>query len=274
MNRRAIYWNGQSIGWWPTLLAPGLVGLAGLARLSRNGRPLPFLWASGCLLIGILGSAYVPIPLWHRFLLFAQIPFAVGVAFVLTNVAWRRVRAISILTLCASTVVALGALFSLPQNVSYAGNPLQAGWHLDRFLPTESQTVVASDPASEYFILPLGDRVLTMTTWHIGGPSELAPARRGYLLIHRLYVGDRWRSAARQMWSLGVRYVVVNRGFMMQLPTLDRFSSFGAPYLVHGWDDQAQVVRYMRRLSTIATRVGSEREYYVYRLDRRRLFGS
>jgi len=274
INRRAIYWNGASIVYWPVLLAPGLAGFAGLVRLARRERPLPLLWAFGCLSVGLLGVAGLPVPLWHRFVLFAQIPLALGIAIVLASPGWRRGRAIALATLVGAGAFALCSLFALPQNVTYFKNPLQAGWYLDRFLPQASRTVVASDPASEYLVLPTGDRVLTMTTWHIGGKSELVPARRGYLLMHRLYVGDHWRQATQQMWRLGVRYVVVNRGFRMQSPTLDDFSSFNAPYLVHSWDDQAEVVAYMKRLSLVASEIGSVQEYHVYRLERRKLFPS
>ena len=38
-----------------------------------------------------------------------------------------------------------------------------------------------------------------------------------------------------------MRYIVANRGVMMQLPTLDRFSSFGAPYVIDSWADVRQV---------------------------------
>jgi hypothetical protein len=75
------------------------------------------------------------------------------------------------------------------------------------------------------------------------------------------------------MWKLGVRYVVVNRGFRMQAPTVDAFSSFSTPYLVRSWAQLAEVDRYMHRLSSIARPVGRRVEYYVYRLDRKRLFG-
>jgi hypothetical protein len=92
------------------------------------------------------------------------------------------------------------------------------------------------------------------------------------VLIHRVYVGDRWRAAARQMWKLGVRYVVVNRGFRIQAPTVDAFSSFDTPYIVRDWAQLAEVDAYMHRLSLIARPVGRRVEYFVYRLDRRRLF--
>jgi hypothetical protein len=76
------------------------------------------------------------------------------------------------------------------------------------------------------------------------------------------------------MWKLGVRYVVVNRGFRMHAPTLDAFSSFNAPYIVRNWDQQAEVVAYMHRLGTVATKVGSDDELHVYLLDRERVFDS
>ncbi len=271
-NRLAIYWNGPSIRYWPLLLAPALVGLVGLVRLAREEMPLPVLWAGGCLGIGVLGSAGFSIPLWHRFLLFAQIPLALGIAAVIARAEWRAAGSIAVCTMACSAGFAFGALLLMPKNVTYFRNDLQAGWRLEQFLPKASPTVIASDPASSYFFIPLGDRTLTLTTWHVGGPSELPPIRRGYLLIHRLYVGDRWRAAARQMWKLGVRYVVVNRGFRIQAPTVDAFSSFDTPYLVRNWAQLGEVDAYMHRLSLIGRRVGRRVEYYVYLLDRRRIF--
>ena len=272
-NRLAIYWNGPSIRYWPLLLAPALVGVVGLLRLVREGMPLPALWLGGCLGIGLLGAAGFAIPLWHRFLLFAQIPLALGIATVIAKSEWRAAGSVAICTMACSAGFAFGALLLMPRNVTYFRNKLQAGWSLGQLLPKASPTVIASDPASSYFVIPLGDRTLTLTTWHVGGPSELPPIRRGYRLMHRLYVGDRWRAAARQMWKLGVRYVVVNRGFRMQASTVDAFSSFKTPYLVRNWDQLAEVDRYMRRLSLVARPVGRRVEYYVYRLERGRLFG-
>jgi hypothetical protein len=271
-NRLAIYWNGPNIKYWPLLLAPALVGFVGLIRLVREEMPLPALWAGGCLGIGVLGSLGFNIPLWHRFLLFAQIPLALGIAVVIAKAEWRAAGSIAVCTMACSAGLAFGALLLMPKNVTYFRNKLQAGWSLGELLPNASPTLIASDPASSYFFIPLGDRTLTLTTWHVGGPSELPPIRRGYLLIHRLYVGDRWRAAARQMWKLGVRYVVVNRGFRIQAPTVDAFSSFSTPYLVRNWAQLAEVEGYVRRLSLIAQPVGRRVEYYVYRLDRRRLF--
>jgi hypothetical protein len=271
-NRLAIYWNGPNIKYWPLLLAPGLVGLVGLRRLLRQDMPLPALWVAGCLAIGMLGAVGFPIPMWHRFVLFAQVPLALGIAIVIIGAEWRAAGTMAVVTMACSVAFAFGTLLMMPRNVTYFRNKLQAGWSLGQLLPTASATVVASDPASSYFVIPLGDRTLTLTTWHVGGPSELPPIRRGYLLIHRVYVGDRWRAAAREMWKLGVRYVVVNRGFRIQAPTVDAFSSFNTPYLVRNWGQLTEVDRYMHRLSLVARPIGRRVEYYVYRLDRRKLF--
>jgi hypothetical protein len=271
-NRLAIYWNGPNIRYWPLLLAPALVGFVGLVRLAREERPLAALWAGGCLGIGVLGAAGFSIPLWHRFLLFAQIPLALGIAVVIVRAEWRAAGSVALCTMACAAGFAFGALLLMPKNVTYFRNQLQAGWQLEQLLPKASPTLIASDPASSYFFIPLGDRTLTLTTWHVGGPSELPPIRHGYVLVHRLYIGDHWRAAARQMWKLGVRYVVVNRGFRIQAPTVDAFSSFNTPYLVRNWSQLAEVDAYMHRLSLIARPIGRRVEYYVYRLDRRRLF--
>jgi len=58
----------------------------------------------------------------------------------------------------------------------------------------------------------------------------------------------------------------------MQLPTLDRFSSFGAPYVIDSWADVDEVDAYIDRLGQIATPVGRENEYYFFKLDRDKLF--
>ena len=171
-NRRSIYWNGISIPYWPLLLAPAAVGLSGLARLGRRGNMLPLIWGVGCFSIGVAGALGAPIPLWHRFLLFAQITFALGVAVVLAGAGPRIARRLATATLVASATFALCVLVLMPPTVTYFRNQLQGGWALADFLPTaDPSVVVASDPASEYFVLPLGDRVLTMTTWHISDKS-------------------------------------------------------------------------------------------------------
>ena len=271
-NRSALYWNGASLPFWPLLIAPALAGLVGMARLARRGQPLPLLWALGCLAIGAAGASGLPVPLWHRFSLFAQVPFAIGVAALLAERRWLIARRFALGGLVCSAAFAFCTLVFLPTNVTYFRDQLQAGWDFNRFLPQASPALVASDPASSYFILPLGGRTLTLTTWHLTSATELPPARRGYVLMHRLYVGQQMQATAREMWRRGVRYIVANRGVMMQLPTLDRFSSFGAPYVIDSWADVRQVDAYIDRLKQIATPLGHENEYYFFKLDRSKLF--
>jgi hypothetical protein len=271
-NRPALYWNGASLPFWPLLIAPALAGLVGMARLARRGQPLPLLWALGCLVIGAAGAIGLAVPLWHRFSLFAQVPFAIGVAALLAERRWLVARSVAVGTLVCSAAFAFCTLVFLPTNVTYFRDQLQAGWHFNRFLPQASPLLVASDPASSYFILPLGGRTLTMTAWHLTSATELPPARSGYLLMHRLYLGQQMQATGQKMWRRGVRYIVANRGVMMQLPTLDRFSSFGAPYVIDSWADLDQVDAYIDRLKQIATPLGHENEYYFFKLDRRKLF--
>jgi hypothetical protein len=271
-NRRALYWNGGGLPFWPLLIAPALAGLAGMARLARRGQPLPLLWALGCLAIGAAGAAGLPVPLWHRFSLFAQVPYAIGFAALLAERRWLVARSIAVGTLVCSAAFAFCTLVFLPTNVTYFGNELQAGWDFNRYLPQASPVLVASDPASSYFILPLGDRTLTLTAWHLTSKTEIPPARRGYILMHRLYLGKQMQATGQEMWRRGVRYIVANRGVKMQLPTLDRFSSFGAPYVIESWADVAQVDAYIARLARIATPLGNRNEYYFFKLDRRKLF--
>jgi hypothetical protein len=165
-------------------------------------------------------------------------------------------------------------LVFMPQNVTYFQNDLQAGWSLTRFLPDGAGVTIASDPVSEYFVLPTGNHIVTLTTWHIGSKSELVPARRGYLLMHSLYMDLNWRPAAERLWRLGARYIVANRGVSMRAPTLDNFSSFNAPYIVSNWNEQAVVDHYIKRLGVFSTLIGRDREYYVFKLDRKKLFGA
>ena len=271
-NRSALYWNGASLPFWPLLIAPALAGLVGMARLARRGQPLPLLWALGCLAIGAAGASGLPVPLWHRFSLFAQVPFAIGVAALLAERRWFVSRCVAVGTLVCSAAFALSMLVFLPTNVTYFRDQLQAGWEFDRFLPRASPVLVASDPASSYFILPLGDHTLTLTTWHLTSATELPPARHGYQLMHRLYLGKQMQATGQEMWRGGVRYIVANRGVMMQLPTLDRFSSFGAPYVIDSWADLDKVDAYIKRLEQIATPLGRQNEYYFFKLDRRKLF--
>jgi hypothetical protein len=271
-NRRALYWNGVSLPFWPLLIAPALAGLVGMARLARRGQPLPLLWALGCLAIGAAGAGGLPVPLWHRFSLFAQVPFAIGVAALLAERRWLVAHRIAVGTLVCSAAFAFCTLVFLPTNVTYFRDQVQAGWNFNRFLPQGSPVLVASDPASSYFVLPLGDRTLTLTTWHLTSATELPPARRGYLLMHRLYLGEQMQATGQEMWRRGVRYIVANRGVKMQLLTLDRFSSFGAPYVIESWADLAEVDAYIARLGRIATPLGHENEYYFFELDRRKLF--
>jgi hypothetical protein len=273
-NRRAIYWNGISIVYWPLLLAPAAIGFSGLARLARGARPLAGLWAGGCLAVGVCGALGLPIPLSHRFLLFAQIPMTLGVAVVLTERKWRLSHRLGATALAGSTLLSLGMLVFMPQNVTYFQNDLQAGWSLTRFLPDGAGVTIASDPVSEYFVLPTGNHIVTLTTWHIGSKSELVPARRGYLLMHSLYMDLNWRPAAERLWRLGARYIVANRGVSMRAPTLDNFSSFNAPYIVSNWNEQAVVDHYIKRLGVFSTLIGRDREYYVFKLDRKKLFGA
>lgn len=270
-NRRALYWN-VSLPLWPLLVAPAMAGLVGMARLARRGQPLPLLWALGCLVIGAAGAVGLPIPLWHRFSLFAQVPFAIGFAAFLAERRWLVARGIAAATLVCSAAFAFCTLVFLPTNVTYFRDQLQAGWDFNRFLPQASPVLVASDPASSYFILPLGDRVLTLTTSHLTSRTELPPARRGYTLMHRLYLGKQMQATGQEMWRRGVRYIVANRGVKMDLPTLDRFSSFDNPYIIESWADVAEVDAYIARLGRIASPIGHEEEYFFFELDRRKLF--
>ncbi len=106
-NRLALYWVEDR--WrWPLMFAAGAVGLAGLMRLAARGRPLSIVWFASCYLVGVAGIAGAPLPVWWRFLLFCQLPLAVGVADALvTSERVRRTLRSLLAFACAAKLLTL-----------------------------------------------------------------------------------------------------------------------------------------------------------------------
>jgi hypothetical protein len=94
------------------MFAAGAVGLSGLVALARRGRSLPLVWFGLCFGVGVGGLAGLPIPVWWRFLLFCQLPLAVGVADAVvrsTRHAGRTRTALLVFALAFTVARALGA---------------------------------------------------------------------------------------------------------------------------------------------------------------------
>jgi hypothetical protein len=269
-SRMAIYWVDER--WrWPLLLVAGTAGLAGLAALARRGRVLPAVWFAGCFALGAAGAAGLDIPVWYRFVLFCQVPLAIGVAVVLAD----RRRKAALVVACGfaiALVVKVVTLVALPTTITYLGSPLQAAWSLGDHVPNEPG-IVATDPDTAYFIpAATGHRVLTVGKGHVGSKRELDAAAAGYDLLHRYYAGGTdWWDAGKEMWRRGVRYVVIQKqttleprelsGFMWQTARLE------TP------EQRRALGNYFYENNRVGTLLYDSREYAVYRLDHDRLFG-
>ena len=269
-NRTSLYWV-TTIGRWPFLLGAAMVGVAGLIRLARRGAQLPVMWFAGCYAIGLIGAlGILPIPLWHRFLLFTQIPLALGVAIVIVE-SRPRLRRFVVATMIASTLFAMGTLVSVGPRITYFGSGLQSAYELDRLVPPASDTIIASDPQTEYYLLVTGNRIFTITQWHVDTQAEGEIAAHNYTLLHRLYAAENWRHAAQRMYNRGVRYIVINTTISLNRATLTEFSS-PSPPLPRTAADRLRLSNYSNRVSEISTHVGNWQEFGIYRLDPARLF--
>lgn len=268
-NRLALYWVEDR--WrWPLMLAGGLAGVVGLLRLGARGRAVPLLWVGGSLAVALLGIAGLPVPVWWRFLLFAQVPLALGVAVVLARSA-RRVQATVGLTLVLLAAFKLATLLGLPDRSTYFGSSLQPAYELGRIIP-QAPGLVAADPFTAYYVpAASGHRVLSVTKAHVGSPAELAASQRGYRLLHEYYAGDDWWSAAQSMWRLGVRYVLVEKSTSLAPRTLAEFSTGPTP-LIRTAADRRQLGTYFYRNNRVGTLVYDSDSYVVYRLERRKLW--
>ena len=269
--RLAIYWVDDR--WrWPLLMATGLAGISGLARLARNGQAAPAVWFAGCFGIGALGAIGLPLPVWYRFLLLCQVPLAVGVAAVVTGRA-REARTIAIVT--ATVVVALGVkvgtLLEAPPQVSYFAQELQPAWTVGSHIP-RGPGLVATDPATAYFIpATSGRRVLTVDKGHVSSRRELAQAQEGYALLRRFYAGGSgWWAAAQEMWRRGVRYVVIAKQTTLEPPRLDDFIWQTARLQTPA--QRKALGNYFYENNRIGTLVYDSPDFAVYRFEREKLF--
>ena len=268
-NRLALYWVEDR--WrWPLMLGAGTIGLVGLERLARRGRPLPALWFGSCLSVTLIGLVGAPIPVWWRFLLFCQLPLALGVAEFLAR-SRGALRVTVTATLAFALVFKLATLFGTPQRITYFGNELQPAYRLGHKIPPGPRRV-ATDPFTAYYVPgATGRRVLTVTKAHVGSDSELAASAAGYRLLHRLYAGDSWWAAARRMWKRGVRWVVVEHNTSLDPPTLAAFSTGPTP-LVSTEAQRRRLGTYFYRLNRVGTLESDSPTYAIYRLRKWKLW--
>jgi hypothetical protein len=268
-NRLAVYWVENR--WrWPLMLGAGAVGLVGLARLARNGRPLPGLWFASCLGVGVAGIAGLPLPVWWRFLLFCQLPLALGVSELLANAQVPGKRIVTV-TFAFALGFKLVTLLALPNRLTYFNSPLQEAYSLGSVIPPASSGLVATDPFTAYYIPgATGHQVLSVTKAHVGSQRELAASERGYRLLHQYYMGATWWQAAQTMWSRGVRYVVVEKHTSLAPPTLEEFSTGPTP-LIRTYADRRRLGAYFYRNNRVGTLVYDSPTYAIYRLVRQKL---
>lgn len=271
-NHLALYWV-ESRWRWLLMLAAGSVGLSGLLRLWRRSQPLPLLWFGGCYAAGAAGAVGLPLQVWWRFLLFCQIPLAIGAGhwFGTAAPAARRARLIAVATLGAVAVFKVATLTLLPPTVRYFNTPLQQSYALGAIVPRQPG-IVASDPFTSYFVPgSTGHRVLVVTKAHTASRAELARATAGYRLLHRFYMGRNWWAAAQEMYRQGVRYVLIEKSTSLRPPTLEMFSTGPTP-LVRTHRDRRLLGIYYYRNNRVGHVVYDRTPYTLYRLDPRRLF--
>jgi len=266
----AIYWVDAR--WrWPLLFVAGAVGISGLARLAQRGQIVAPVWFVGCFLLGGLGAAGLPLPVWYRFLLLCQIPLAVGVATVVAGARRQRITALVAATFALAVGVKVVTLLETQPRISYFGQPLQSVWSLGEHIPP-GPGLVATDPATAYFIPAVtGHRVLTVDKGHVSSSTELARSAAGYRLLRSYYAGGaRWWQAGQEMWRQGVRYVVVQKQTTLEPKTLNDFIWQTA--LLRTPAQRAALGNYFYENNKTGTLVFDSRDYAVYRLDAAKLF--
>src|SRR5439155_9152922 len=128
--------------------------------------PLPGFWLASCFAVGAAGALGASIPVWWRFLLFCQLPLALGVAVWLEDSRRGWARRLVCLTFAFTAAFKLVTLLALPATVTYFATPLQDSYRLGHVVPS-SPGVVASDPFTSYFVpAATGHRVLVVTKAH------------------------------------------------------------------------------------------------------------
>jgi hypothetical protein len=166
-------------------------------------------------------------------------------------------------------------LIVVPNTVSYFGDQLQSARSLGRVIPP-GPGLVAADPATSYYVpMTTGHHVLTLSPGHADSGAEPERTQLGYRLLRQVYTGTPAQAAAaiREMWAVGVRWVVVEK-YTTFTPG-DVKTLFAAPYngLITGGDAGLQA-RYNSRLSAVGHEVANSSEYSVYRLDEAALFAA
>lgn len=277
--RLGFYWNDQRDRWL-FLLLPGACGLLGLWRAARKGRSVPLLWFGVVFAIGLVG-AVVHLATGHevkfayRLILVSQLPLAIGAAIFTVRHRRRAAVAIMALTLTAAFSYKVVTLEAEPVNVNYFGAPLGTLWSFHKIIPP-GPGVIATDPATGYLMpLETGHRVLTFSTGHAESGSEQGQAETGYELLRRVYNGTGTQAAValRRMWSLGVRWVVVEKFTNFDPPNQRKL--FAAPYassITAG--DVNQMATYNTRLTAVGVQTYNDEEFTVYRLVKTKLLAA
>jgi hypothetical protein len=270
-NHLSLYWVEDR--WrWPLMFAAGAVGLAGLARLALRGRPLPLCWFSGLFVVGVAGALGAPLPIWWRFLLFCQIPLALGVAVVVAEADRGLLRRLVVATFACVAVFKLVTLLELSPRITYFDTPVQPTYELARMIP-EGPGLVAADPFLSYFVPgATGHRVLVVTKAHVSSRAELARSTEGYRLLHQFFMGADWWNAARTMYGQGVRYVLVDKQTSLRPATLSDFSTGPTP-LVRTAADRALLGTFFYRNNRVGHVLVDSYPYVLYELDPWKLGG-
>ncbi len=139
----ALYWTHTRL---PLLLAGGAAGLVGLARLLRSGRPQAAAWLAGCLALGVAGALALPVPAWPRLLLLCQVPLALGLAIVLTELRAPRMRLAVAAGLAVAVVFKVATLVGLPARVTPFRGPAPDLYALERSSSAARATASATGP--------------------------------------------------------------------------------------------------------------------------------
>jgi hypothetical protein len=271
--RLGFYWNDQRDRWL-VLLLPGVCGLLGLWRGARGGRAAPLLWFAAVFTVGLVGAVVHlatghELPLYYRLILASQLPLAVGAAIFVARPHRRMAVVVMALTLTVAFAFKVLTLETESPYVDYFGDPLGTLWSFNRIIP-RGPGIVASDPAIGYFMpVMTGHRVLTFSKGHADSGNEQSQAQAGYGLLRRVYGGSGVQAsqALGRMWSLGVRWVVVEKFTNFDPATQQQL--FAAPYtsLITATDVN-RLALYNSRLTAVGVQTYDDQEFTVYRLSR------
>ena len=272
-NHLSLYWVEEA--WrWPLMFAAGAVGVAGLARLARLGNSLPLLWTMGCFAIGIAGAFGMELPLWWRFLLFAQLPVALGVAVWLADATRGVARRAVVATYAFTGVFKVATLLFLPVTITYFGSSLQGSYS-----PRSSDSARPGDgcrgPVHE-LLHPGGHRPQRSGgdkgARGVAGRVDVPPSEAIAFSIASTSArigGAQRRRCTRQ----GVRYVLVQKQTSLEAPDLATFSTGPTP-LIRTDADRKLLGTYFWRNNRVGKLLYDSPDYVLYRLSAKKLFGS